>query len=185
MTAMHLTVKKRQSVRILIGLGAAGCSFAAAATLSATAAPTAHADAWSDIVSAVSTDFVDGTAAYTNFLGAAAGDDVSLALAALFEGVDDDTLAAPDNLFIGSVEALTNESITGAVPFNFAVPTDFTEALTVAQDSISFGELLLNGVSTALTSGDYGTAAYDLSVGLNSLTIDPLQELLLGAAVSF
>jgi hypothetical protein len=182
---MQITVHEAVPGRVLIGLGAAAGAFSVAAVLSATSAPMAHADAWSDIVSAVNTDIVDGTAAYTNSLGAFAGDDVSLALAALFEGVDDDTLAAPDNLFIGSVEALTNESITGPVPFNFTVPTDFTEAFNNAQESISFGELLLNGVSTALTAGDYGTAAYDLSVGLNSLTIDPVQELILGAAVSF
>lgn len=35
-----------------------------------------------------------------------------------------------------------------------------------------------------LSGGDYGDAAYLDASGLNAISIDPLQELLLGAAVS-
>jgi hypothetical protein len=42
-----------------------------------------------------------------------------------------------------------------------------------------------NAGATALAGGDYGDALIDYSFGLNNVVVDPLQELLLGAAVSF
>jgi hypothetical protein len=43
----------------------------------------------------------------------------------------------------------------------------------------------LSDAAAALSSGDYGEAAVDDAIGADYLSVVPLEELLLGAAVSF
>ena len=55
----------RARSRILVGLAASAGAFGAAAMMSAAAAPTAHADDITDIISAVEGDYADGQSAFT------------------------------------------------------------------------------------------------------------------------
>ena len=59
------------------------------------------------------------------------------------------------------------------------------EGESEAQLIVTSGEDYLAAGSTALSLGEYGTAAYDYLIGVDVLSVAPLQELLLGAAVSF
>ena len=77
----------------------------------------------------VETDF---TTAATYF-----GSNLPVGLALLFDGVNEDSVAAPDNLLVGMVEALTNEPIATDIPLSLPVPTDFADAVTNAQGIIS------------------------------------------------
>jgi hypothetical protein len=175
---------KRSRTGILIGLCAAAACFGAAATMSTTTAPTARADAYSDIIASIDGDYALGQ---TDFTTAPAYFDSNLpvGLALLLDGADEDSVAAPDNLLVGTVEALTNEPIAADIPVGLPVPTDFADAVTNAQAIISQGESFLSDVAPLLSSGQYGSAVlYDL-FGSEFLSVLPLQELLLGAAASF
>jgi hypothetical protein len=58
----------RSRFGMLIGLGAAAGAFGVAAMMSAATAPTARADAYSDIISAVDGDFAAGEAEFASAL---------------------------------------------------------------------------------------------------------------------
>jgi hypothetical protein len=106
--------------------------------------------------------------------------DVSGGLAWLFDGVDDDLLAAPDNLAIGGVEALTNEGITKSISFILPPATTFADAWTNAQAVFATGEGSFATAATELSAGDYGFAPfYDLN-GLQLISVVPLEDVLLG-----
>ena len=94
-------------------------------------------------------------------------------------------MSVTNNIAVGTVEALTNESIDTSYPVVFEVPSSFADALTQEQGIVADGESFLTDAATFFADGDYGRATdFDLS-GLDYLTIYPLQELLLGAAASF
>jgi hypothetical protein len=170
---------------IVVGLGAAAACFGAAAMLSAATAPTACADAYSDIIAAVDGDYALGQTDFTTAATEFSSSDLTTGLALLFDGVDEDFVAAPDNLLVGTVEALTNESIATDIPVGLPAPTDFADAVANAQSIISGGESELSDVAALLSSGQYGSAAlYDL-FGSELLSVFPLQELLLGAVAQF
>ncbi|HEY9304023.1 MAG TPA: hypothetical protein VIO95_07015 [Mycobacterium sp.] len=169
---------------MLAGLGAAAAAFGAAAVISAAGAPTARADALSDITAAVNGDITDGQAAISAAFADFGSNHVNNGLAALFSGLDDENVATGDNLFIGTVEALNNESITGSILFGIHDPGTFAAALTDAQGDISDGQALLNQVSTDLSTGLFGSAAFNEVIGADLLSVAPAQELLIGAAES-
>jgi hypothetical protein len=171
--------------RMLVGLAAATGAFGAAAMMSAAAAPAARADDITDIINAVEGDYSDGQNAFSTALSEFQINAFPTGLAALFDGVDDDSLSVTNNIAVGTVEALTNESIATSFPVVFDVPTSFADASTEAQSIFSYGETLLEDVPAFLAAGEYGSAAYDELDALDYLTIYPLQELLLGAATSF
>jgi hypothetical protein len=50
------------------------------------------------------------TSAFSDF----SSSELGLGLAAFFDGVNDDSLSPPNNLLIGTVEALTNESVSSS-----------------------------------------------------------------------
>jgi hypothetical protein len=183
MTAMQPTLRSR--ARILVGLAAAAGAFGAAAMLSAATAPTARADDFSDIISAVDGDYAAGQAAYTDAFTDFGSNNVTAGLVELFDGVDDDVLSAPNNLLVGSLEALTNESVTGDEPFGLFQPGSFSEALTTAESLINTGESYFTTAATDFTAGDYGEAALLDLFGADYVSIVPLEDLILGAAVSF
>jgi hypothetical protein len=106
-------------------------------------------------------------------------------VALLLDGVDEDSVAAPDNLLVGTVEALTNEPIATDIQLSLAVPTDFADGVTDAQTIISQGESLLSDVGSLLSTGQYGSAVYYDLLGSEALSVLPLQELLLGAVAQF
>jgi hypothetical protein len=172
--------------RMLVGLAAAAGAFGAAAMMSAAAAPVAHADAITDIVNAVEGDYADGQTAFGAALSEFEINAFPTGLAALFDGVDDDSLAVTNNIAVGTVEALTNETQAGSLgPIIFDVPTSFADASSQAQTIFADGEGFLTDASTFFAAGEYGSAAYEDLTALDYLTVYPLQELLLGVAASF
>jgi hypothetical protein len=175
---------KRSRTGILIGLGAAAACFGAAATMSAATAPTARADAYSDIIASIDGDYALGQ---TDFTTAATylGSNLPVGLALLLDGVNEDSVAAPDNLLVGTVEALTNEPIATDISLSLPVPTDFADAVTDAQALISQGESLLSDVEPLLSTAQYGGAVYYDLLGSELVSVFPLEELLLGAVAQF
>jgi hypothetical protein len=182
MTAMQGDMRSRGG--LLIGLAAAAGAFGAAAMLSTTTAPTARADAYSDIIASIDGDYAlgqtDFTTASTFF-----GSNLPVGLALLLDGVNEDSVAAPDNLLVGTVEALTNEPIATDISLSLPVPTDFADAVTNAQAIISDGESLLSDVEPLLSTAQYGSAVYYDLLGSEALSVLPLEELLLGAVAQF
>jgi hypothetical protein len=176
----------RSRTGVLVGLAAAAGAFGVAAMMSAATAPTARADDYTEIIANVNDTFAIGhgelSDAFTDF----GSGDPSEGLAQLFAGVDSDVVGVPDSLIIGTAEALSNEAIgTGGTPFYFAAPTDFSDALSVAQTDFSDGLADFHDAATALAGGDYGYAVEYVLDGLNDTGIYSVQDLLLGAAVSF
>jgi hypothetical protein len=176
---------KRWRSGILVGLAVAAGAFGAVAIMSAATAPTARADDFTDVINAVDGDYAFGQDAFALADTAFSSNDLGPGLVALFDGVNDDSVSVPDNLLVGTVEVLTNESVNGAIPWGFSLPADFSDAVTTVESQFAAGEGLLAAASSALSFGEYGTAAYDDLAGADLLTVAPLEELLLGAAVSF
>ena len=169
----------------LVGLTAAAGTFGAAAMMSAAAAPTARADDFTDVINVIDSDFAAATPAYADALSDFSGGDFGAGFAALFEGVNDDLLSAPDNLLVGTVEVATNESVTDSLPWTFDVPATFSDALTDAQSHLTTGAEYLTDAANFFTTGDYGEAAlYDL-IGTDYISVVSVEDLVLGAAVSF
>jgi hypothetical protein len=170
---------------MLIGVAAAAGALGVAAMMSAATAPTARADDFTDVINSVDGDYAAGqpyfATAFTDF----SSNDLAQGLAALFDGSNDDGLNAPNDLLIGTVEVLTNESVGGSGPYTFSLPADFSDAVTAAESIFTEGAGFSTDASTALSAGEYGTAAYYDLIGLDYSTVVPLEELLLGAAVSF
>jgi hypothetical protein len=170
---------------ILVGLAAAVGAFGAAAMMSAASAPTAHADDFTDIITAVDSDFTAGQGDFTTAFADFDSNEFAPGLTTFFEGLDADILTAPNNLALGTVEALQGETLSFTFPFALTTPTTFADALTVAQADVVQGEADLASVATFLGGGSYDTAALELLTGTESVSVLPLEELLLGAAVSF
>jgi hypothetical protein len=170
---------------MLVGLAAAACAFGAAAMMSTATAPIAHADDFTDIVNAVDGDFMEGQSSFTDAFNDLGSSDLTPGLAAFLSGVDDDLLSPGINLYAGTTEALTNESITNSFAWDVPVATNFTDALSDAQGIFGLGEGYLSDVASALSLGDYGEAAVDQSLGTDYVSIIPLEELLVGALASF
>jgi hypothetical protein len=175
----------RSRAATLIGVAAAAGAFGAAAMMSAATAPIARADDFTDLITGVEADYTAGQADFTTASTDFSSAEFAPGLAALFDGADDDAVVAPENFLIGSGDLLTNEPLDLTTTFSWSVPSDFSDAVTAAESflSESAGDFSLG--ATALAGGDYGDALVDYAYGLNLLLVDPLQELLLGAAVSF
>jgi hypothetical protein len=170
---------------MLLGLAAAAAAFGVAAMTSTASAAIAHADDFTDIVTYVDADLADGQFNLTTALSDFSSGDFVPGLTSLFQGVDDDVLAAPDNLLIGTVEALTGVPLGGPLPYDLGVPTDFADQLTYAEQTFTgavvgdFGD-----IPAELAAGDYGVATYDVLLGADFASIAPLEDLILGVAAS-
>jgi hypothetical protein len=176
---MQLTFRSHLPVGLVITAGAIG----AAAMLSAATAPTARADDFTDVINAVDADY---TAGQTEF-GIADTDfgssDVNDGLAALFSGVDDDFVGAPNNLYIGTLELLANDTVTGSLAVSIPTESDFTSGLTAAESLLGVSEAASTTAATDLFSGDYvGAATEDYVVSLYDVA--SLQVLLEGVVAS-
>jgi hypothetical protein len=169
---------------ILVGVAAAAGAFGAAVMMSAAAAPAAHADETA-VINAVDVDYADGTAALTTANTDFSGGDFAQGLAALFDGVDDDAVVAPQNFLIGTTEVLANEPLSLTTTFDWSVPANFSDALSNLGVFATYAASDFSTGATDLSGGDYGDALVEYAYGLNILVVDPLQELLLGAAASF
>jgi hypothetical protein len=174
----------RSRTRILVGLAATAGAFGAAAMMSAATAPTAHADDFTEIVSAVGTDFTAGQGDFTTALADFDSNEFGPGLTTFFEGLDADVLTAPNNVALGTAETLQGETLYFTFPFALTTPTTFADALTVAQADFVQGANDLASVAAFLGDGT-NTALIELMTGAESVSVLPLEELLLGAAVSF
>jgi hypothetical protein len=175
----------RSRAATLIGVAAAAGAFGVAAMMSAATAPTAHADDFTDIITAVDADFTAGQSDFTTAFADFDSNEFAPGLTTFFEALDADILTAPNNLAFGTVEALQGETLSFTFPFALSTPATFADALTVAQAEVVQGEADLASVATFLGGGSYDTAALELLTGTESVSVLPLEELLLGAAVSF
>jgi hypothetical protein len=167
----------------LVSLTATGAAFGAAAMISAATAPSAHADDFSDIVAAVENDIISGQGDFGTALSDFGSNQVPTGVAVFLDGVDEDLWAVPTNLFVGSVEALTGESVIGPIGVANSEFPNFADALANAEQSFSGGITEFSDAATAFASGDYGDAAYDDAFGALNVFYFPIDDLLIGASV--
>ena len=168
---------------MLVSLGAAAGAFGVAVMMSTATAPTAHADDFSDILTYVDADFADGYYGFTTAFSDFSSGDLGPGLAALFDGIDDDVLAAPNNLVIGTVEALTGEGIGGPLVADLG-EANFAGGLADAEIQFSYSLGTLGDAPVDLAAGDYGSATYDLLLGTEYAFVVPVEDLVIGAAAS-
>jgi hypothetical protein len=174
----------RSGTGILVGLAVAG-AFGAAAMMSAATAPTARADDFTDVINVVDADYANGQAAFTTALTDFSSANFAGGLAELFDGSNDDSLSAPDNLLAGTVAVLANETVQGPISYTFSLPADYSEGVIYAETVFSEGQTFFTDASSALSLGEFSAAAYDDLLGADYVTVVPLEELLLGGAASF
>jgi hypothetical protein len=170
---------------ILVGLAAAVGALGGAAMMSAAAAPTARADDATLIIDAIDGDYAAGQAdfarAFTDF---GSGYFVP-GLANTFDGVDQDSVAATDNLLLGTVQALEGDPITSTLFLGeLSAPDSFADASEEAQILFNEGQGLLSNAAIALSAGDFGAGTYEELIGSFDAYGLSVQELLLGVAVA-
>jgi hypothetical protein len=171
--------------RILVGLAAAVGAFGAAAMMSAAAAPTARADDTTLIIDAIDGDYAAGQADFTSAVASFGSGDFVGGLADTFGGLNEDSVAAPDNLLLGTVEALEGDPITSTLFIDdLVVPDTFADASGAAQIFFNEGEGFLSNAAIDFSASDYGAGTYEELVGSAYAYVLPVEELLLGAAVS-
>ena len=171
---------------ILVAVAAAAGAFGAAAMMASATPPTARADDSTLIIDAIDGDFAAGQADFTAALTDFGSGDYVSGLAAFFDGVDQDSVAAPDNLVLGAVEALEGDPITSSLYFGeLSAPGSFADALSEAQILFNLGEGLLSNGAAALAAGDFGAGTYEVFAGSADAYVLPVEELLLGAAAAF
>ena len=170
---------------ILVGVAAVAGAFGAAAMMSAATAPAARADDTTLIIDAINGDYAVGQADFTSaFTDFGSGDFVG-GLAYTFDGIDQDSVAATDNLLLGGVEALEGDPITSTLYLGeLSAPDSFADAVEEAQILFNEGQGLLSNAAIDFAAGDYGAGTYSELVGSADSYILSVQELLLGAAVA-
>jgi hypothetical protein len=175
----------RSRAAMLIGVAAAAGAFGVAAMMSAATAPTARADDFTDVINSVELDYSDGQAALTAAYADFSSNDLAAGLASFFNGANDDSISAPESLLVGTVGVLTNTSVADPLNWGYEVPASFSAAVQEVELSFTTAEGYFSDASTALSSGEYGEAAYLSALGFDDAFVVPFQELLLGTAVSF
>jgi hypothetical protein len=167
---------------VLVGMAMAAGVFGGAAMASA---PTARADDFTDILNGVEADFTDGQLAFAAVATDLSSNNAPGALAEFFTGVDEDSVLASDSLYLGTVQALTGEPISNAISLGIGPVSDLANGLAAAQGDFGEGETLFTAAATALSGGDYSTAALDQALGsLFSFTL-PVEDVFMGAAGQF
>src|ERR1700722_16140374 len=157
----------RSRAATLIGVAAAAGAFGVAAMMSAATAPPAPADDFTDVINAIDADFTAGQTEFTTAFTDFGGSDVNDGLAALFSGVDDDFVGAPNNLILGTVELAENDTVTGSLAVEIPPESDFTNGLTFAETLLGEAQTYSTDAVSALSSSDYVSAAgdfYDVSL---------------------
>lgn len=167
-----------------IGLTAAAGVVGAAAIVAAATAPTARADDFSPVINAVDVDFATATTDFNSAYSDFGSSELGPGFASFLDGVNDDLLAAPQNLLVGTVEVLDNESVAPPLTWNFVPEATFAGGLSQAESDFTEGEAYLNAITTALTGGEYGSATYDGVLGFDLVSIAPLEDLFLGSLAS-
>jgi hypothetical protein len=107
-----------------------------------------------------------------------------LTLTQLFEAVGGYTQAAPDNLLIGSLDALTGVPISGPNPDYLVDVSSLSAAITITENIYREIPSLFSEYISYLADGNYAEVGY-LTVAIpEALTLTPLEELLIGAVNS-
>lgn len=182
----HSVSDTRSRSGILVGLAAAAGAFGAAAMMSAAAAPTARADDTTSIIDAIEGDYAAGQADFTAAFTAFGSGDFVGGLADTFDGVDQDSVAATDNLLLGGVEALEGDPITSSLFIGeLSAPDSFADASAEAQIFFNEGQGFLSNAAIDFSAGDYGAGTYSELAGSADAYLLSVQELLLGVAAAF
>jgi hypothetical protein len=174
--------KSRGGVSLLLGTTAG--AFGVAALMSTAAAPTARADDFSGVVSIVEVDLSSATNDFNSALSNLEAGQLGPGFASFLDGVNNDLLAAPQNLVAGTAEVLDNESVSPPLTWNLVPEANFAGGLAQAEIAFTQGENTLSQVVTDLAGGDYGTALYAEFAGLDLLAVAPLDDVLLGSLAS-
>jgi len=170
---------------ILIAVTAAAGAFGAAVTIASATAPTARADASADIIAAINGDYAAGQADFAKALTDFGNGAFASGLAQSFDGANEYMLAAPDNLLLGSVEALTGEPISQTLHFDeLSADATFADALEEAQVIYNAGANLLANAADAFSAGDFAAGTYDELIGSTYAYVLPAEELILGAVAA-
>jgi hypothetical protein len=165
--------------RAVLAFAAGG--FVAAAVISATSAPVAHADDFSTILADITATETAATAALMTASTDLAGGDTADGLTQLFIGLDDDLLGIPNELQVGSIDLLQGLPVIPASDFeiSFATPASFaasvTEATTFYNEGVTLATTLVN-----LPVTDYADSALDNALSTIDQWILPDQIQLIG-----
>jgi hypothetical protein len=185
-TRMQLTFRPAITARVLTGLGAATGAIGVAAMMSTATAPSARADDFTDTIATVESEYADGQTAFSAALADFGSNHLTTGTALLFDGFDDDFLAAPNILAAGTVEGLTNETYDlSAANFDLSVPASFAAGLSNAESIFSEGQGFFSAAAADVSAGAYGDATYYDLFGMDFVSIVPLEEILLGSVASF
>jgi hypothetical protein len=174
--------EKRSGGGILIGVAAAAGALGAAAMMSAATAPAARADDTTLIIAAIDGDFTAGQADFTEALSDFEHGSFASGVVETVNGFNEYSVAAPDNLSLGTVEALTNQPITSSLFFDDLSPLgSFAEYSQEAQILFNMGDGLITNGLDALSAGDLGAGTYEVLDGSALAYVLPTEELVLGA----
>jgi hypothetical protein len=186
MMAMHLAIRSHfaAGTGAMLGVAAAAGVFGAAAMMSAATAPTARADDVTDIINAVDGDFTAGQADFTSVITYFDSGDPSDGVAQFFNGVNDELISPGDNLFIGTVDALTNQPVEPSLVFGLGPVGNFADAVNDLPSLSNYADLYFSDAATAFAASDFAAAAYDSSIGALYTFDLPWETLLQGAADS-
>jgi hypothetical protein len=185
LTAMQLTLRSHSTARVgVLGIVVAAGAFGLAAMMSAVTAPTVRADDFTEILSAVEGDFTDGQAQLTLSAADFGSGDPSDGLATFFNGVDDDLVSPGNNLYLGTVDALTNQPVETSFDFELGPEANFTDGVSTAESLVTQGESYLSMAATDLAGSDFAGAAYDSTIGSDTLFVATWEALIMGAAGS-
>jgi hypothetical protein len=173
----------RSRAGILVGLAAAAAAFAAA--ISAATAPTARADDFTDLINDLNIDYSAGQTAFATAYTDFSSDQLVPGLAQLLGGVDDYTLSPGNTLLIGTAEVLVGDPINSTADWGLFIPASYADAVSVAQTDLTTAGADLSIAANDFSTGDYVFGTVNGLFGLEYSSIVPLEELILGAAVSF
>jgi hypothetical protein len=173
----------RSRAGILVGLAAAAAF--AAATMSAATAPTARADDLTELINDLNIDYSGGQTAFATAYTDFSSDQLVPGLAQFLSGIDDDTLSPANTLLVGTAEVLQGDPINSTTDWGFFIPASYADAVSVAQTDFTTAGADLSIAANDFSTGDYVFGTVNELFGLEYSSIVPLEELILGAAVSF
>jgi hypothetical protein len=152
----------KTSRKLLVGLSAAAAALGASAIMSSTTAPAARADDYSTIVADVQAEEALALTAFTAAGTDFASGDFNDGLTQLYIGLDDDLVGVPDELQVGTIDALTNSTLFPAndFAFSFATPANFAAGVAEAQSFYTAGNALATTI-VGLPANDYADTALD------------------------
>jgi hypothetical protein len=176
----------RTRSRVLVAIAAIAGAFCATAMMSAVTAPSARADDFTNVIANFDADYLTGQGYFTTALSDFSSDQLIPGLEQLLQGVNEDVFVAPQQLVDNTVQLLTGGPLDPPTEFGLGVlPTDFADALQLAESGFASIPLDLTSFVDALSIGNYGLAIDYITNIPEDVFFYPVSELILGAAVSF